>query len=362
MGGIYLHIPFCQRRCSYCDFFSTTQSHRKEAYIQALLREMAVRSNELITPVQTIYLGGGTPSQLTIEQLRTLLQGLQQHFNTTQVQECTLEANPDDLTPEYLAALRQMGFNRLSMGVQSFSDSYLQLMNRRHTAQEAKDAFYNARQAGFDNISIDLMYGLPNQTRQDWQRTLDTAMQLRPEHLSAYHLTYEEGTPMYRLLDQAVDEEVSNEFFWLLKDTLQQAGYEHYEISNFAQPGYRSQHNSNYWKGVAYVGLGAGAHSYDGQSVRSWNPDNLELYIQGIYEREGEHLTPQDQYNELVMTRLRTCEGVPEQAIPDALRKQWNIRVDKWLKESYLERCNNFVRLTKKGIFVSDSIIRDLFD
>ena len=362
MAGLYLHIPFCARRCSYCDFYSTTRSALRDAYADALVREAGRRKTEIREPFQTVYFGGGTPSQLTVAQLERILNGLNRHLDLSQVTECTLEANPDDLRPEYLSALRQLGFNRLSVGVQSFNDAYLKFMNRRHTAAEAVQAIQRARGAGFSNLSVDLMYGLPKQTETDWNHTLLQAIDLRPEHLSAYHLSYEEGTVMYRYRNDAVSEETSLRLFHTLCNTLAEKGYEHYEISNFALPRRRSLHNSHYWQGIPYLGLGAGAHSYDGKNRRCWNPDNLEGYLNGSAGREEETLSDKDHYNELVMTRLRIIEGIDTSEIPESYRDGFLRRARIWLRQSLLEERNGRVRLTKKGIFVSDSIIRDLFE
>lgn len=362
MAGLYLHIPFCACRCSYCDFYSTTRAHLRNDYTDALIRELESRKTEISEPFQTIYFGGGTPSTLSIGQLERIWEAVHRHLDMNSLQEATLEANPDDLNPDYLKGLKQLGFNRLSMGIQSFNDRYLQQMNRRHTAAEAIQAYDNARTAGFDNISIDLMYGLPQQTTDDWMQTLEQAMRLQPEHCSAYHLSYEPGTRMYQSLANAVSEETSLTLFQMLCDTLADSGYKHYEISNFALPGRHSRHNSLYWNGTAYLGLGPGAHSYDGHRLRSWNPGNLDAYLDGTLERDYEHLSEQDYTNELIMTRLRTSKGLDTAQIPVPFRTGFKQRLKTWLDNSCLEMENDIVRLTKKGIFVSDSIFRDLFE
>ena len=362
MAGLYLHIPFCPSRCSYCDFYSTTRTNRCSDYTEALIRELKSRKSELSEPFHTVYFGGGTPSSLSIGQLERIWAAIHQHLNTDSLQEATFEANSDDLKIDYLKGLKQLGFNRLSIGIQSFNDHFLQQMNRRHTAAEAVEAYDNARRAGFDNISIDLMYGLPQQNISDWTQTLNKAIQLRPEHCSAYHLSYEPGTRMYASRTNAVSEETSLAMFELLCSTLSENGYKHYEISNFALPGYHSRHNSLYWNGTAYLGLGPGAHSYDGKRLRSWNPGNLDAYLNGTLERTYEQLTEQDYTNELIMTRLRTSEGLDIRLLPTAYISKFRQKLQPWLKNSCVEMENDIVRLTKNGIFVSDSSIRDLFE
>ena len=286
MAGLYVHVPFCSKRCLYCDFFSNTEMRYKEPYVAALIREMALRAPYLAgEPIETIYFGGGTPSQLAASDFLQIFEAIQQHFTLTSSMEITLEANPDDLSSAYIRSLRTLPFNRLSMGIQSFHEDDLRLLNRRHTAAQAKEAVDRCQQAGLTNLSIDLIYGLPGQTQTAWEDNLAQALALQVPHLSAYHLTYEEGTALYRLLEegkvQPVDEELSLSLFHTLIDQLTQAGYQHYEISNFAKPGCYSRHNSSYWTGKAYLGLGPSAHSYNGQE-REWNVASLPIYIKGI--------------------------------------------------------------------------------
>ncbi len=283
MKGVYLHIPFCKSRCKYCDFFSTTQLERREEYVQALLKEIARRVPEY-EEITTIYFGGGTPSLMETEQITRLLNALLAKSSVAPV-EITLEANPGDLAPDKLSAMRQIGINRLSIGVQSFNDTELQLIGRRHNAEQAKQAVCDAQQAGFDNISIDLMYALPGQTVESWTQSIDEALRLNCQHISCYCLSYEDGTPLTNLLEQGriaqTDDETANAMYDQLCDKLTANGFIHYEVSNFALPNRHSKHNSSYWNNTPYIGLGAGAHSYDGQ-VRRWNIADLTAYIKQL--------------------------------------------------------------------------------
>ena len=271
MAGIYLHIPFCKTRCIYCDFYSTTRSELKTRYVQALCRELTMRKEYLKgEDIETIYFGGGTPSQLEKEDFEQIFDTIREHYGLNHCQEITLEANPDDLSQEYLEMLSSLPFNRLSMGIQTFDDATLKLLRRRHNARTAIEAIDRCRKAGFQNISIDLIYGLPGETKERWENDLRQAISLNVEHISAYHLIYEEDTPIYNMLKQhqisEVDEDSSLEFFTLLIEHLQKAGFEHYEISNFCRPGKYSRHNTSYWKGIAYLGCGPSAHSFDGMT------------------------------------------------------------------------------------------------
>ena len=268
MAGLYLHIPFCKRRCIYCDFFSTTQSEKKTAYVSSLCRELEMRKDYIGgETIETIYFGGGTPSQLSQEDFISIFSHIYKVYNVEPDAEITLEANPDDLTPEYITMLRSLPFNRLSMGIQTFNEDMLKLLQRRHTADRAIHAFNNCRRAGFHNISIDLMYGLPGETLDSWQKDLEQAVNLHPEHISAYHLIYEENTALWKLREQhkvaEADEDLSVSLFGTLIDSLSAAGYDHYEISNFCLPGLHSRHNSSYWTGKKYLGCGPSAHSYN---------------------------------------------------------------------------------------------------
>lgn len=372
MAGIYIHIPFCKGRCIYCDFFSTTSLSLKKQYIGALCEELRMRVDYLKgASVETIYFGGGTPSLLDEEDFRQVFRTIEEVYGMDFVEEVTLEVNPDDVTEEYVAMLRSLPFNRISMGVQTFDDATLKLLKRRHHAAQAIEAVGRCRQAGFDNISIDLIYGLPGETDEHWMRDLEQAVSLDVEHLSAYHLTYEEGTPIYDMLKVfrlfEVDEESSIGFFSTLIDKLEAAGYEHYEISNFAKPGMYSRHNASYWKGVPYLGCGPSAHSFNGCS-RASNVSSLEKYMRSVEKGEPECVIeerdPVTCYNECVMTSMRTKWGVPMEYVRETFgADRWQYCMDMaepYLKSGKLEMRENHLRLTREGIFISDSILRDL--
>ena len=374
MAGIYVHIPFCASRCSYCDFFSTLRlSESGEPYVNALLAEAALRQTELQgEPIRTLYLGGGTPSQLPLPLLSRLINGLLEQLDLEAVEELTVEANPDDVTPEWCRAVSRLGVNRVSMGVQSFEDKILRLIGRRHTAQQAAEAVARLRAAGIDNISIDLIFGLPGQAPESWAASVRQAIDLQPQHISAYGLTYEEGTRLWHQRERGevteVPEEQCLEMYRVLVDMLQAAGYEHYEISNFAKPGYRSRHNSSYWNDTPYLGLGAAAHSYDGR-VRRYNPHDLQRYISKITAGETafeqEELTSWERYDERVMLGLRTSDGVDaerlRQDFGDDAWQHFTGEASKHITAGHLRvtRDHRYV-LTRDGIMLSDSIIRDL--
>ena len=372
MAGIYIHIPFCKTRCIYCDFYSTTRSELKQQYIRALCTELKTRKGYLKEePIETIYFGGGTPSQLAHEDFEQIFRTIKEVYGTEHAEEITLEANPDDLTEEYVSMLRTLPFNRISMGIQTFDAPTLKLLNRRHNAAQAIAAIHRLRQAGFRNISIDLIYGLPDETDQRWERDLQQAVGLDVEHISAYHLTYEEDTPIYNMLKQhqisEVDEDSSLDFFTLLIEHLQKAGFEHYEISNFCRPGKYSRHNSSYWKGIPYLGCGPSAHSFDGMT-REWNVSSIDTYIKGIEENsrafEIEYLDQTTRYNEFIITTIRTVWGTPIEKLKQMFgNEMWEYcqrMAAPYLKNGKLEEHDGALRLTREGIFISDSIMSDL--
>ena len=372
MAGIYIHIPFCKRRCIYCDFFSTTQSEKKSAYVRALCRELEMRRDYVEgEEIETIYLGGGTPSQLTEEELKAIFSSIYHIYKVKTNAEITLEANPDDLTPEYVAMLRQLPVNRISMGIQTFQEETLKLLHRRHTATQAIEAFRRCREAGFQNISIDLMYGLPGETLETWKEDLRQAINLRPEHISAYHLIYEEDTALWKLREQhqveEADEDLSVSLFETLIDRLKEAGYQHYEISNFCLSGMHSRHNSSYWTGKKYLGCGPSAHSFNGVS-RQWNVASLEGYIKGVEEGvldyEVEELDLYTRYNDYVLTSIRTCWGMSLSKLRSEFGEElyrYCMRMAKPHEDQgVLENREGVLRLTRKGIFVSDGIMSDL--
>lgn len=369
VAGIYIHVPFCQGRCIYCDFYSTTEGEEwKSRYVDALLAELRMRRDELpLARVHSIYIGGGTPSQLPARALSGILNEVCRLFPVDSDAEVTVEANPDDVTPEWLAALSHTPVNRLSMGVQSFDDALLRLIRRRHTAQQAVCAVEQAARHGISNVSIDLIYGLPTQTMEQWQADVCQALALDVQHLSAYSLSYEEGTPLWRMLEQGrieeADEELSLCMYEHLIDSTRAAGFTHYEISNFCRPGRHSQHNSAYWHGVPYLGFGPGAHSYDGMRTRRWNLSDLKGYVQAagsMPPHQSEVLTDDELYDETVMTRLRTSEGLSLDLLTAAYRAYCMAQAEPHLRAGRLEQAGSTIRLTRQGIFTSNDIISDL--
>ncbi len=372
MAGIYIHVPFCKTRCAYCDFFTQTDMSGKALYVKAIAKEIELRSGYLGNEViDTIYFGGGTPSQLSEDNLRFILSAISGNFTVNKKAEITLEANPDDLDTPYLLSLRELGFNRLSIGVQSFDDNQLAFLNRRHSAQKAVDAVNSARQAGFDNISIDLMYGLPSLTMPVWNDTLDKAIGLNISHISAYHLIYEEGTPLYRLLKQGkinpVDEELSLEMFSTMIDKLTAAGFIHYEISNFGKENCFSRHNTSYWLGVKYLGLGAAAHSFDAKS-RSSNIASISRYVESINSGKPcvdvEILDAKSQYNDFILTGMRTRWGIDaselEKRFGTLFLQYFRKNIEKHILSGNVVKDNTHYRLNRKGLFISDTVMSDL--
>ncbi len=372
MAGLYIHIPFCKRRCVYCDFYSNTDMSLKNQYVEALACEIRTRRDEFLKePVTTLYFGGGTPSQLDESDFVRIFNVISEVCSPSDWKEVTIEANPDDLSLDYIRMLKRFPFNRISIGVQSFFDADLSFLNRRHTAAQAIEAVRNCRAAGLDNISIDLMYGLPGQTTEQWNENLSVALHLKPRHLSCYHLTYEEGTTLYERLRtgqiREVNEEDSVAMFSLLIDRLREAGYEHYEISNFALAGFRSQHNSSYWHDKPYIGIGASAHSYNRQS-RQWNVSDIREYIRqariGEFNPEKEIIDEDTRYNDVVITALRTSEGLSLLRLEHCFGKERTEycleQAKPFIASGKLILENGNIRLSRSGIFVSDSIMSSL--
>lgn len=372
MAGLYFHVPFCKSKCYYCDFYSRVNiDSLRDAYLCAVERELALRKDFLQDEVvKTVYFGGGTPSLLTCGEIARLTDRATALFNldTTEV---TLEANPENLSDGYLKGLKDSPVNRLSIGIQSFSDAELAAINRKHSAQDAIDAVKRCQDAGFENISIDLIYGLPSQTIEGWNENLQKAVALDVPHISSYHLTYEEGTVLYLQAQKGkiapVNEELSVEMFRTLRQTLLAAGYDHYEISNFAKPGLEAKHNSSYWDGTKYLGLGPAAHSFDGDT-RHWNFADTRGYIdalaRGEFPCETEVLTEADRYNEFVMTSLRTAKGISLNSLLTkfgAKMRDFCLKnAAPFLKNGTLEDKNGNLRLTEDGIFISDGIMSEL--
>lgn len=368
MESLYIHIPFCASRCIYCGFYSTTASGLKDSYVDAVCREMELRKHEVEgRAISTVYLGGGTPSQLSAYNLRRLFDGVYRTYDVDADAEITMECNPDDVTPAFCSVLKQLPVNRVSMGAQTFSDLRLRFLHRRHTAAEVSVAVSRLRGIGIGNISIDLMFGFPNETLAEWQDDIDKALSLEVEHMSAYSLQYEEGTPLYRMLQQGrvreVDDELYRSMFDVLCDALDAHGYEHYEISNFARHGFRSRHNSSYWHDVPYIGLGAAAHSYTG-TERSWNVSDLRRYIssieQGTLPSASETIDPDTHYDDTVMTALRTREGITFDTLEPKYRDYLLGSARRYIDDGELELSDGRLSLTRKGIYISDMIMSDL--
>ncbi len=378
MAGIYIHIPFCKTRCLYCDFFSSTSMEEKSLYIETLLREMALQKSYLQgEEIHTVYFGGGTPSQLNADDFRKIFEGIQHYFQPEKnialgiFKEVTLEANPDDISPAYLESLKDLPFNRISLGIQSFNDTDLQFLNRRHDAKQAIQAVKNCQEAGFNNISIDLIYGLPGQTLEDWNTNIKKALSLNVQHISAYHLIYEEGTRLFDLLQNCkihpIDEDVSVKMFAGMIEQLTTAGFIHYEVSNFGQPDYFSIHNSSYWNGTHYLGLGASAHSFNGTS-RQWNISSIKKYCdsisKGILPAEKEIINEISAYNDYIITGLRTMWGINLQEIlshfGEKEQKYCIKQAGKHLANGMLIQEGNQLKLSNDGIFISDGIMSDL--
>jgi len=373
MASLYIHIPFCVARCNYCDFHSNTCLEYKDSFISALLREMdRSREDWQDHKFDTIYFGGGTPSLIPPKRLSNIFTGIYSNFAFSVYPEITLEANPDDLSSSYIDELSYIPVNRISMGVQSFDDRELRLLNRRHSAQQAIDAIVKCQAVDLTNINIDLMFGLPGQTAETWSQTIDRAIDLRVSHISAYNLTYEEGTDLYRMKQNGeinpVDDDVCAQFYSILTAKLAAAGFVHYEISNFARrstlypSGRISFHNVSYWNGTHYLGLGPSAHSFKGTS-RSWNVSSLTAYINGA-SCETEPVDERAAFNDFIITRLRTMWGV-------SLR-ELRRRFGKERENDFLEKCEQFVSINKlkkevdnvkvlpEFYFVSDAILREL--
>ena len=365
MAGIYAHIPFCASRCIYCDFYSSTGlGNLQNDYIDALIRELSLRKSYLCGEnVTTIYIGGGTPSLLTSENLKKLCESLYEYAGHY-ISEFTIECNPDDVSPTLASTIKDCGINRVSIGVQTFSDQRLAFLRRRHKSEDAVNAVNTLRSVGIHNISIDLMFGFPGETLEEWTRDIERALTLNVEHLSAYSLMYEDGTQLYRMLKEGRikenDEDVSRQMYELLIDRLTEAGYTHYEISNFAKEGYESKHNSSYWNGTKYIGLGAGAHSYNGDS-RQWNICDVKKYIKGCGIPDGyEQLDSAAKYNDLITTALRTRCGISLSQLSTQERAYIIRNARKSIANGLLLQDGDSLRLTREGLYVSDDVMSDL--
>lgn len=372
MAGIYIHIPFCKQKCTYCDFhFSTTFHSYRSRMIGTILKEIELRKDYLNeASIETIYFGGGTPSILTIEELEQILSAIHSNYDTSNLAEVTLEANPDDITTNQVQEWKEIGVNRLSIGLQSFKESDLKWMNRAHNVEESYTCIKSAIEGGITNLTVDLMYGLPDLSNEEWKNHIQTVVDMGVQHVSAYCLTIEEGTVLDKFVENGKivppTDDLQAEQFLLLVDTLEQNGIMQYEISNFGKEGFESKHNSNYWKGTHYLGIGPSAHSFDGKS-RSWNVANNQKYMQQIEAggdwNETEILSKNDLFNELILTGLRTIEGV-NLAQLDAispLDDKINKQINQFCSENLMEQSNNSIRLTKNGRLQADRIASDMF-
>ena len=373
-AGIYIHVPFCKSRCIYCGFYSTVGTEWRQRYVDALCEEMRLRG--VVHPL-TVYLGGGTPSQLSASQLHQLFDCMEEVYGPGWQErdgvpiEVTMECNPDDVDEPFALLVSELPVNRVSLGVQTFDDARLRFLHRRHTAMQAIEAVARLRAIGIANISIDLMFGFPNQTLDEWRHDIESALTLNVEHLSAYSLMYEEGTLLYRMLTKREVTETDEELYINMYDTmvgmLRENDYHHYEISNFAREGMHSRHNSLYWNDMPYMGFGASAHSYDGKT-RQWNVADVEEYIaaisQGCIPSEGEFINQQTRYNDMITTRLRTCEGIDltwmkgvfGEDMYDYLLRNAAPMIERGL----LKLDEHHLHLTLEGIYVSDMVMGEM--
>jgi oxygen-independent coproporphyrinogen-3 oxidase len=372
MSGIYIHIPFCKQACHYCDFHFSTNLKKKDEMVLALAKEIEMRKNEFQNDiVETVYFGGGTPSILQIADLRFLIDAVYRNYKVVSTPEITVEANPDDLSEVRIIELSKNKVNRLSIGIQSFFEDDLKMMNRAHNVEEAKKCLEIATQY-FNNISIDLIYGVPEMSNEKWLQNIETALSFGVPHISSYALTVEPKTALHSFIQKGIipppDDEVAQEHFQILVDKLSENGFIHYELSNFGKENYFSKNNSSYWLGKKYIGIGPSAHSYDGKN-RGWNVSNNSLYIKSIQENklpiEIETLTKTDRYNEYIMTGLRTIWGVSLERIEQEFGKNYldylNQQAAKFIEDHLLFVDDNILRTTKKGKFLSDGIASDLF-
>ena len=374
MSGIYIHIPFCKKACFYCDFHFSVSFKIKEKIITAICQELIIRK-DFFDPKETIssiYFGGGTPSVLFIKEIDEILGAVYSHYNVEKNAEITFECNPDDLTQDYLRELKFVGINRLSIGVQSFNDEYLKWMNRSHDASQSKKSIEYGAEAGFNNITLDLIYGLPQLSNKEWSANLNEALSLPVNHLSAYSLTMEENTPYIKLVNQGKykkpSDDISSSHYQILVQQTTDLGWEHYEVSSFCKPGNYSKHNSSYWSGNKYIGVGPSAHSYDGNS-RYWNVSDNKSYLECISTKkryfESEELTVSNRVNEYLLTGLRTKWGVDLELLSN--KYDYNVMslfekdIKYWISLNWLEMKDSNMKLTNKGMLFADHISSTLF-
>lgn len=368
---LYIHIPYCHHKCTYCGFYSVAGHRDTEAYVDALCRELAMRKSG--SPLKTIYFGGGTPTLLPLHQLQKIVETIRRCYDVSEVEEVTIEANPENLTPDYLRGLREMGFfNRLSIGIQSFNDGELRLLNRVHNSRQAVDAIVDASNCGFGNISVDLIMGLPGQDADGWKKNLDVLSKVLDismvKHLSCYELTVEKGSILERQIEMgrvalADDETLADQYDTFL-EWCRDNGFEQYEVSNFCKPGYKSRHNSRYWNRTPYIGVGAAAHSFDGNR-RRWNMSDVNSYIAGASKGEIPHeeemLTAADAYNEYVMTALRTVDGIDKSLVAPENGEHLSRSVQRFVDEGFIAETTTHYRPTPKGLLQADGIAASLF-
>lgn len=372
MAGIYIHIPFCKKRCTYCDFYTEVAPNLIPSLIETITKELHHRKEYLNDAViQTIYFGGGTPSILGIKEFTLIFDTITELFVIDKNAEITFEANPDDLSEDYLTMMASLPFNRISIGIQSFDDVDLKRINRRHTGVEAIEAVKNAQRAGFKNISVDLIYGLPYQSLESWEKQLRTALSLNVQHISSYGLTYEEGTALWKQREKGIivpiDDETMNEMYEKLLELTSEHNFEAYEISNFALPGLRSRHNTSYWKQESYLGIGPSAHSYNLHS-RQWNVSSITQYIKAINKGtaffESELLTETDKYNDYVMVSLRTADGIDLKLVTELfgpeLKDYCMENILPFIESNKVELKGDILHLTASGIEISNIILIEI--
>jgi oxygen-independent coproporphyrinogen-3 oxidase len=372
MSGIYLHIPFCKQACHYCDFHFSTSLKKKNELISCLIKELELRSNELLNDtVETIYFGGGTPSLLSVSEIEQILKSIHRNYNVIENPEITLEANPDDLSENQIIELSKTQINRLSIGVQSFFEEDLQLMNRAHNAEEAKKCLSTAN-GSFDNITVDLIYGIPNMSNKRWRENLQLLFDFGIQHISSYALTVEPKTALASFIKKGkypdVNEKVAREHFEILVEETQKQGFVHYEISNFGKPNYFSKHNTSYWQQKKYLGIGPSAHSFN-KTHRSWNVSNNAKYIKALQENklpsEIEELSVNDRFNEYIMTGLRTIWGVSLSVIETEFGKTYKEillqSAQKFIEQELLIVEKSILKTTSKGKFLADGLASELF-
>ncbi len=371
MAGIYIHIPFCKKICSYCDFYHILSTGDHDSFIKALLSEAEMRKDYTRSEeISTIYIGGGTPSVLSVKEVKTIFDCLYRNYSVNKNCEVTFEMNPDDVNVPYLLGLNELSVNRISLGIQSWRDKDLTMLNRRHDSAQAETALKDVFKSGFDNVSVDLIYGIPGLGTVDWGRNIDITFSYNIKHLSAYHLTIEEGTPLARMkkkvIIEEIDEEESNSQFNLLVEKAINAGFIQYEISNFAKPGYFSAHNTNYWKQVNYLGLGPSAHSFNGYS-RQWNISDMKGYIKAVNSGNQffgrEEIDNKTRFNEYIITSLRTMWGIDLEYVEKTFEKEGYDYIlnmaDKFINYGLMRKEENALILTNQGKMISDNIISE---